>query len=345
MKRLHRYRALCGVSSLRSALVKAKPTIVIPCDDLARNHLHRLYEAGREDARSGEICGVIERSLGNPLSYPEVESRSRLLALVREEGVAAVETTVVSSADGLKDWLGVNGFPAVLKTDGSSGGYGVRVVSSAEEAEMARRKLSAPPGIAMAIKRALVNRNQTFLRPALKGASTIVNAQKFIDGIEATSTAVCWQGAVLATLTFEVLRTMYPGGPASVVRLLENETIHAAIRKTVARLGLSGICGFDFIIEKGTGIPQLIEMNSRATQTTHLRLGSGRDAANALYAAITGKCAGDPVNEVTGDTIALFPQERLREPTSEFLKSSFHDVPWSEPELLKKIVASAWPVA
>jgi carbamoylphosphate synthase large subunit len=259
---------------------------------------------------------------------------------MRRESSAAVETSVVYSASELKDWLRANGLPAVLKTDGSSGGYGVRIVSSFEEAEAARRKLSAPPSLARAIKRALINRNHTFLVPAWKGQSAIVNAQKFIKGTEATSTALCWEGKVLAVLTFEVLRAMYPGGPSTVVRLLENQTILTTVRKTASRLGLSGICGFDFIIETGTGTAHLIELNPRATQTAHLRLGEGQDLAGSLFTAVTGKCSIEPVNEIKGDTIALFPQEWIREPESEFLRSAFQDVPWSEPNLMEAIVAS-----
>jgi hypothetical protein len=340
VKRLHHYGAIGGVSSLRTALLKANPAIIIPCDDPARNHLHLLYDAGQACSRSKEICDLIQRSLGDPLSFAVVESRSRLLALARQEGAAALETTGVSSSIGLRDWLRANGFPAVLKTDGSSGGYGVRVVSSSGEAEVALSKLSAPPGLARALKRALVNRNETFLLPAWKGACHIVSVQKFINGAEATSTAVCWQGTVLATLTFETLRVAYPRGPATVVRLIENQTIGATVRKIIARLGLSGIYGFDFMIENGTGISYLIEMNPRATQTAHLQLGSGRDAAGALFAAVTGNRPREPVNEVKNDTIALFPQEWMREPASEFLRSAFHDVPWSEPALLQAIIAA-----
>ena len=258
---------------------------------------------------------------------------------MQQEGEPAVETTAVSSEGALKDWLAANGLPAVLKTDGSSGGYGVRVVSSGDEAETARRKLRAPPGLARALKRALVNRNQTFLRAAWEGVPAVVNAQKFIKGVEATTTAACWQGTVQAALTFEVLHTMYPGGPATVVRLLENAAIQVTVRKTVAMLGLSGICGFDFIIEHGTGIPWLIEVNPRATQTAHLRMGAGRDAANALFAAVTGKSGGGPVNEINSDTIALFPNESLRDPASEFLKTACHDIPRGEPALLEAISA------
>lgn len=340
VKRVHRYKSLSGVPSFKDAILKTRPALVIPCDDLARGHLHQLYEAERAASSSGGICALVERSLGRPASYPEVQSRSRLLTLARQEIDTAVETAVVSSPGDLKDWLHANGLPAVLKTDGSSGGYGVRVVSSSEEAETARRALAAPPGLARALKRALFNGNPTFLLPAWKRACPIVNVQKFINGTEATSTAACWQGAVLATLTFEVVRKMYDGGPASVVRLLEHPAITATVRKTAARLGLSGICGFDFIIEEGSGIPRLIELNPRATQTAHLRLGAGRDLAAALFAAATGNPAPAPVNEINGDIISLFPQEWIRDPQSEFLKSSFHDVPWAEPALLEAIAAS-----
>lgn len=340
VKRVHRYKPLSGVASFKSAILKARPALVIPCDDLARNHLHQLYAAECAASPSGGIRALVERSFGNPASYPEVQSRNRFLTLARQEIGTAAETTVVSSPGSLKDWLDVNGFPAVLKTDGSSGGYGVRVVSSREEAETARRALAAAPGLARAVKRAIFNGNPTFLLPAWKRARPVVNVQKFIKGFEATSTAVCWQGAVPAVLTFEVVRRMYDGGPASVVRLLEHPAITDTIRKTAARLGLSGIYGFDFIIEEGSGAPRLIELNPRATQTAHLRLGAGRDLAAALFAAATGNPAPAPVNEIKGDIIALFPQEWIREPESEFLKSSFHDVPGGEPALLEAIAAS-----
>ena len=47
------------------------------------------------------------------------------------------------------------------------------------------------------------------------------------------------------------------------------------------------------------------------------------------------------------DTIALFPQEWIRDPESAFLRSGYHDVPWEEPELLHDCVnnwqkQSAW---
>jgi hypothetical protein len=42
------------------------------------------------------------------------------------------------------------------------------------------------------------------------------------------------------------------------------------------------------------------------------------------------------------DTIALFPQEWMRDPASEYLTSGYHDVPWEEPELIRACVGKRW---
>jgi hypothetical protein len=106
----------------------------------------------------------------------------------------------------------------------------------------------------------------------------------------------------------------------------------------VARLNLSGLHGFDFMLEAHTGNAYLIEINPRATQVGHLTLGRGRDLPAALYAAVSEQ-ALQPAPRVTeNDTIALFPQEWIRDPKSPFLRSAYHDVPWDEPKLLHSCV-------
>ena len=40
------------------------------------------------------------------------------------------------------------------------------------------------------------------------------------------------------------------------------------------------------------------------------------------------------------DTIALFPQEWIRDSGSPFLASGYHDVPWQEPQLSQACVLS-----
>jgi hypothetical protein len=103
----------------------------------------------------------------------------------------------------------------------------------------------------------------------------------------------------------------------------------------VRRLNLSGLQGFDFMLETDTGSAYLIEINPRATQVGHLTLGSGRDLPAALYAAVSGEAVHPAPKLTENDTIALFPQEWMRDPESAFLQSAYHDVPWEEPEVLR----------
>ncbi|MGH9326866.1 MAG: hypothetical protein ACRD2B_09320 [Terriglobia bacterium] len=331
-RRMFEYRGLKGVESVRRALLSSRPDIAIAADDLAVLHLYDLY---CERKGNKAILALIERSLGSPAEIPLIYSRARMLQTAREEGVQAPESELVVTVDDLTRWGAQKGFPAVLKSDRSFGGSGVRVVHTIQTAQRAFRELAAPPPLARAVKRALLDRDATQVWPSLLRRRPAVSVQGYVPGREATSTVACWRGAVLASLHFDVLRTAYPRGPATVIRAVNDDVMAAACAKIAARLRLSGIHGFDFIREAGSGTPYLIEMNPRATQTAHLALGPGHDLAVALHAAITGELPKTSQRVTDHDTIALFPHEWFRDPGSTFLQSAYHDVPWKEHRLVK----------
>jgi hypothetical protein len=163
-----------------------------------------------------------------------------------------------------------------------------------------------------------------------------ISAQEFIAGEDATSLVACWKGEVLAGLHFKVIRRQYVRGPASVLRLIENVEIVDAIRRIARRLGLSGLHGFDFLLAGGSQTPYLIEMNPRATQVGHLALGPGCDLPAALYSALTGRAIQEAPRVTDNPTIALFPQEWLRNPERTYLGPEYHDIPLNEPELVQE---------
>jgi hypothetical protein len=106
----------------------------------------------------------------------------------------------------------------------------------------------------------------------------------------------------------------------------------AAARSICSHYMLSGLHGFDFIIEKGSGAAKLIEINPRATQIAHLNLGPGRDLAAAVFEALSG----DRANwrpQIQSEQISLFPGEWWRDSQSSYVKSTLHDVPRDDPEL------------
>lgn len=293
------------------------------------------------------MCALIERSLGEPESFPVVSARTAFMNLADAEGLRVPPTEVMRNSDELRNWAARMGFPFVLKANGTSGGDGVRVAHTLAEAEHAFKELQAPPLLARAAKRALVDQDKTLVWPSLLRRRPVVNAQAFVAGHEATSAVICWKGAVLASLHFEVVNKASSAGHATVVRLIENAEMSAATEKMARRLGLSGLYGFDFMMEAGTGNVYLVEINPRATQVGHLSLGPGHDIPAALYGALSGQVIQAAPKVTESDTIALFPQEWIRDPESAFLQAGYHDVPWEEPELVQDCVSnrrkqSAW---
>src|SRR5437867_232789 len=335
VQQTHNYNGLAPLMSFADAIATSKPDFLLPGDDPATWHLHELYIRERLNGKGGSpICVLIERSLGSPESFPVVSSRASFMTLAQEECIRVPKTEVVTNIESLRDWVSRMGFPTVLKANGTSGGVGVRIVHTLEQAERAFLELESPPVLARAAKRALVDKDKTLIWPFLLRRRSVVNAQSFITGREGTSAIACWRGTVLAGLYFEVLKKANSAGIATVVRLIENAQMSVAVERMVRRLNLSGVHGFDFLLEAHTGNAYLIEINPRATQVGHLTLGPGRDLPAALHAVLAGKAVESAPKVTDNDTIVLFPHEWIRNPTSPYLRSGYHDVPWEEPELL-----------
>jgi hypothetical protein len=338
---LYRYRGLAPLASFRHAIASSRPDIIISCDDLTRTHLHQIYEMlARGDSNNDTLRNLLEKSLGDPAGFPIIDARSRLIALAGDLSVHAPQTAVVSSVAQLRDWIATLGAPLVLKTDGTSGGLGVRIAKSEPEALRAFELLNSPPQLLRTVKRAVIDQDRTLIFPWLQRKRPVINVQRYLPYADATIAVACWQGKVLASISVEVLRTWKTKGPASLMRIIDNSDMVHAAQKLVSHLHLSGLCGFDFVLDQETGNAHLIEMNPRATQTCHLALGNGRNLTAALSAAIAGEPCPDLPSVTSNDVIALFPLEWQNDPRSPYLRSAYHDVPWEEPRLVQACVKS-----
>jgi predicted ATP-grasp superfamily ATP-dependent carboligase len=338
--RLHRLHFFAIPYYVRRAIDRSRADLLVPCDDLMAGQLRQM--ASTESTT--EFKTLVNRSLGEASSYRDLDSRSRIAALAKEHGVATPETEVIGSAGDLEAWIERNEFPFVLKVDGTSGGYGVRIVSTPAEARTAFAVISVPIDFPRALKRALVDRDTTYLMASFKRCRPVVNAQRFITGEEITCTCACWEGRLLACIVLRVLKTNGRVGTASVVQVHEDPKVLQAVEEMIGRLKSSGIYGFDFIVDQASGQPHLLEINPRATPTTHLRTPAGSLACALRAVQVGGGDSPEPLY-VNGDTIALFPQERLRDPESDFLRSARDDVPWNEPAFVQACLERQKPTA
>jgi len=332
----HPFHSFQPAKSIRLAIEKSRPDIVIPCDDLAAIHLRALYEkvSSENTPASRQLRALVVRSIGDASSYPILASRYKLLALARELGISTPATQEVSSSDDVRSWCAANSFPAVLKADGTSGGQGVRIVKTLEEALAAFRSLRAPAPALVVLKRATIDRDRNLVQPWLQRKRHTVSIQKFVPGRDFNIAVGCWQGEVISTVGAEVLETWRPHGPASVIRLVPSGPMLDAARSLVRRLQLSGLCGFDFLVDRETGEHTLIEINPRATQTAHIPLGPEHDIPTALFSAMTGE-AREALSVTNNEEIALFPQAWQSAPPRPHLASAYHDVPWEAPQLVR----------
>jgi len=339
VRKMYRYHGLDALASFADAITAANPDLIVPGDDLATQHLHLLYaQQQRKGCAGGALCALLERSLGAPENFPLLYARTPFIELAQAEDIRVPKTAVIRDESDLKKWISETGLPTVLKADGSSGGDGVRVVRTLEEAERALRVLQAPPLLMRAAKRMLINRDPRLVWPSLLRRRSVVSAQTFVAGREATSATACWKGEVLAELHFEVINKSVSSGPATVLRLIENAGMSIAAKKMARRLNLSGVHGFDFMLESQSDNAYLIEINPRSTQVGHLTMGADRDIPAALYSAVSGQVVRPAPKITEDDTFALFPQEWIRDPASMFLQSAYHDVPWDKPELIRACV-------
>lgn len=338
VQRTYTHYGFFPAESFLEAIRASKPDLIVPCDDVAVRHLHQLYARAVDRPPYGSIAALIERSLGSPESFRNVYRRAAFLRIAKEEGVRVPLTRSLTSMSDLEEWGEATGNTFVLKADNTSGGDGVRIVRNHAETSRAFKSLSAPPLMARAFKRSLIDQDSSLVAPSLFRRRAALSAQSFVRGREATSAVACWKGTVLAELHFEVINKTIPTGHSTVLRLIENAEMSAATKKVVRRLGLSGVNGFDFMLEADTGNPYMVEINPRATQVGHLTLGPGLDIPAALFSAVTGSPIQEAPKLTDNRVVALFPQEWKRDASSAYLRSGYHDVPWEEADLIRACV-------
>ncbi len=336
VRRAYRYNALRPLRSLQNAIEASQPDLLIPADEDTVAQLHRLYSVTEATTVAAEKLRVlIERSLGDPKQFAIIHARDRIALLAHALGVISPTSVSVCNEADLERKLEIIGFPAVLKTNGSLGGWGVAIVHDLSDARRAFRKLSVPPGVVRTLKRLVINGDANLVIPCLLQRSPSMSIQAFVCGRLANAAVACWKGEVLAHVAVEVLATRYTNGPATIVRLIEHPGISEAVTLMAHQLNLSGLCGFDFILDPINDGAHMIEFNPRATQTCHLVSADGKQLLVLLAAQLhghglvgTGKRAL-PIRE----PIALFPYG-LGDPENPLPKNVYKDVPSQSPQLI-----------
>jgi hypothetical protein len=325
------YNPLRPLQSLEDAIVDGAPDLLVPCDDRAVQQLVEVFDRG---AGEGDIAEAIERSLGAVTSYLKLASRSRSMSIAREAGVPAPATDVVRNLRDVAEFAGKHGFPIVLKTDGSFGGRGVVIAKDLAEAKRAFERLRRPPSLPRVLGRMLRSRDLHLARTLFVPGEPVVNAQAYVPGRPANTAMACWRGRLLAAVHVDVIEERWPNGPATVVRPVDRPAMQEAAERIARRFNLSGLHGLDFVHDARCDVSRLVEINPRATPTSHFARGEGRDPVVGLISEISGGLAKPARSAIPADSIALFPQEWLRDPQSAHIANAHQDIPREHADVL-----------
>jgi hypothetical protein len=317
---------LAEAASIKTALRRGRPGLVVPCDDPAVRALHELHR------QCSDLRGVIERSLGDPAGFATTEQRTTLVDLARSMGLLVPQSHPVAGRAALSQVVARIGYPVVLKRDMTWGGLGTQIIES--EGEL-RKAWSGARGYAAVLRagRAVVRDRRPRTIIDWLAETPAVEAQEFVPGTPANRAVLCRAGRVLAGLSVEAVHTAYAGGPASVIRIIEHKEMADTVEALVGRLGLSGLCGFDFQLSP-SGRAYLLELNPRATPVCHLAVADGTHLPAALYRDLTGREPFNTPQPISNRLIALFPAKRRGDGNCAVPVDAYYDLPLDEPALL-----------
>lgn len=304
--------------------------LLLPGDDPTLYVLMRLAREPLPMLRPGlqsELAPLIRRSLGDPGGYLDSVDKGRLVRRAKALGLPVPPGDgVVSVGDALRVADAV-GYPVIVRPVTGWASRGVKICPDEENLRAAMAALAEPsellpPGPA----RALV--------------------QRVIRGQPINRAALAWEGREICG--FCRTRLQPPNNSLSagtVTRYVVRPDIAAMHRTLLQGLGASGFVGTQFLVEADTGIPYLIEINRRMVPATYTGSRVGVDLAAALAAVVasghwTGPTDLAPENE---RTLALFPQEWLRDSSSVDLERLPTDAPWDDPELFQAMLALRSP--
>ena len=335
IRHVRRYDLGSTERRLRAALSCADHDLVIPCGDVPWLQLQRI--------RDGETrhAGLLRRSLGAKAARNTLASRYATLALARELGIRIPRSARARSVADLRAWHARPGTACVLKADYSNGGAGIAIAHEFDASLAAWRRLHARPGLARAMAQRYLSRVPLALwsRGQLHGQDVPVTLQDFVDGDPANALFYCRDGQVLGSSAVIAVRTADATGPATVVRPYDHADMIEAGCALIRRLDLSGFVGLDFMIERSTKLPYLIEVNPRCTPIGHIELPNVGSLAAIVAADLGAAAPAAPWQPVTQPSIALIGGLR---PDQEVPADTYLDLP-EDRELARRLTLPPQP--
>lgn len=315
------------VHALAATVQAVDPAILLPADDTAFRLLataHAEPPPGMTEDRHAALSARIADSLGDPAHYLDSVDKTRLPLVAAQLGVRVPPFRVIAGAAEGEPFITEHGFPVVLKRRHSTAGAGVEICADLAAYEAACASLLRPQAEALPA----AGTPRLMLQKAIRGR------RKFHPGL-------AWRGALQMGWAAEVLEALSAKGPGAVTRQHHDPLAYEQVALLARGLGLHGIFGVEFLVEDGTGLPYVVEINRRISPGFHRGTDIGADLGIALREMLSGATVSTRrrLDDTESHRTVSFPQEWLRDPHSAHLREEAVDVPWDDPALIRAFLA------
>jgi glutathione synthase/RimK-type ligase-like ATP-grasp enzyme len=307
-----------------AAIVKAtSPRLIVPCDDVAFRLLQMLVTApppGMQPAMQQELAARIVESLGDPAHYQTSVDKTLLPSFAQSIGIRVPKHAIVETLGEAEAFARANGYPVVLKRNHSSHSSGVAVCADRPSLEHAFVEL--------------LRAGQADFD---KSGSPKIIAQAYVDGTTKFYPSASFKGELVAGFAGEKLVGFGDAASVTTVNRYHRDAAMREVSSKLARaLGITGFYSLEFLSERSSGEPYLLEINRRLVGGAHRGRDLEVDHWAALLASIDGRPSPTRSDLDAGEShiTVHFPQEWLRDPKSTWLRDYPVDVPWDDPELL-----------
>ena len=322
------------LQQLSDAIDCYRPSFLILGDEMTVALVHHVIQNLERFQKKlpDSTLKFIQSSLGDPQYFEATLLKHRTLELAQKLGLRVPAMASVTQAAEAQEFAEKIGYPIVLKKDFGCSGVGVEICRN--EAEFLTILPSFLPRPQSSFKTIVRKQLQRDWFPQEKTLSL----QQYVQGKTAMYPVVAVDGEILASFAAIKEETCSETGPSSVIHLVNHAEMQATATALIQKFHYTGFASFDFLIQDKTQHAYLLECNPRPVPVCHLGALGGVNLAQALFAHISGQHWEPQTRIKQEETIALFPQEWKRNPTSPNLSKFYHDVPWDDPELLKAYV-------
>ncbi len=297
------------LSQVESAVESFAPDLLI-CLDEATIHAFAAASASPEFAAFAARHGpLLQRTFGDLKTLKARCQRRFLCAPVVQERIRLPRTITSRDPAELLRFAEDCDWRIAAKREGSFGGQGVKKIFSEAEFRQALPEIVAVP----------------------EGCIL----QQWIEGEITMGASIARDGKLLSSFSMRRLEGI-PLGYSTVVKPISSPGMDETAAELADILQLTGFFSCDFIVDKVSGIPYLLELNPRTVTVFHLDWLFGLDTAQAVQDLIDGQDHFQAAKLVDRPLeVALFPKALVHRPESVSHRAGFlHDVPWDSPEIL-----------